>query len=85
MDRFASRLEFRLTSGAGGNRRSLSVFRVSCNDPLWLDANVFVSSGFTAALDAALLRALEGLYSTESLTNYSEATRIDVVRGLAAD
>jgi UDP-GlcNAc:undecaprenyl-phosphate/decaprenyl-phosphate GlcNAc-1-phosphate transferase len=85
VDRFASRLEFRLTSGAGGNRRSLSVFRVSCNDPLWLDADVFVSSGFTAALDAALLRALEGLYSTESLTNYSEATRIDVVHGLAAD
>jgi hypothetical protein len=85
LDRFAWRLEFRLTPGAAGNWRSLSVFRDSCNDPLWLDANVFVSSGFTAALDVALLRALEGLYSTEYSTENSEPVGIDAVPSLAAD
>jgi hypothetical protein len=85
LDRFAWRLEFCLTPGAAGNWRSLSVFRDSCNDPLWLDANVFVSSGFTAALDVALLRALEGLYSTEYSTENSEPVRIDAVPSLAAD
>jgi UDP-GlcNAc:undecaprenyl-phosphate/decaprenyl-phosphate GlcNAc-1-phosphate transferase len=82
--RFASRLEFRLSSGAGAaSWRSFSLFRAS-SDPLWLDANVFVSSGFTVALDAALLRALAGLYSTESLNDDSETTGIDVVPSLAA-
>lgn len=59
-DLSAFRLEFGLASSAVGNRRSFSVFRTSCNDPLWLDTDVFVSSGFTAALDGALRRAFVG-------------------------
>jgi len=67
-DRFAWRLEFRLGSG-GGSGRTLSVLRASCDDPLWLDANVFVSSGFTAALDKALLRSLRARYAVVSEDN----------------
>ena len=60
---FALRLEFCLGAGAGGGKRSFSVFRACCEEPLWFDSNVFVSSGFTAALDEALLRSLQAGYA----------------------
>jgi UDP-GlcNAc:undecaprenyl-phosphate/decaprenyl-phosphate GlcNAc-1-phosphate transferase len=83
-DAFALRLEFCLPSGTGQRKRSFSIFRTSRGDPLWFDANVFVSSGFTAALDGALLRTLKGNYPIDSLNSYLEKTTIDVEPSLAA-
>jgi UDP-GlcNAc:undecaprenyl-phosphate/decaprenyl-phosphate GlcNAc-1-phosphate transferase len=83
-DVFALRLEFCLSSGAGGRKRSFSVFRACCKDPLWFDSNVFVSSGFVAALDEALLRTLERKYLLSSLDSYLEKTTIEVEPSLAA-
>jgi len=66
-DAFALRLEFCLGSNTGRRKRSFSVFRATCNEPLWFDSNVFVSSGFTTALDKALLQSLQANYAFDSM------------------
>ena len=81
-DSYAFRFEFRLASGASSSWKSVSIFRASCKEPLWFDANVFVSSGFTAAVDAAILRTLEGLPSGDFEKDF-EKTRIDVTPSVA--
>jgi len=83
---FAMRMEFRLASSTERHKRSFSIFRVSCGATLWFDANVFVSSGFTAALDRALLLSL---YHNPSLDSFGheleEASMIPVAHSLATD
>jgi hypothetical protein len=83
-DAFALRLEFRLAPGIGHRKRSFSVFRVFCGDASWFDANLFVSSGFIAALDGALLLSLHGNYSLD-FDNQPEKAAVVVAHSLAAD
>jgi hypothetical protein len=74
---FVFRLEFGLPSANGAKARSFSVLRSSCADPLWLDANVFVSSGFTAALDAALQRACCRLQFFGKFNEFSDQSTME--------
>jgi len=78
-DGFALRLEFCLGSSAGGRKRSFSIFLACCKDPLWFDSNVFVSSGFTAALDKVLLQSLQANYAFESVDNHRDKAAVAVV------
>jgi hypothetical protein len=83
-DAYALRLEFRLAPGMGQRKRSFSVFRAFCGDASWFDANLFVSSGFIAALDGALLLSLHGNYSLD-FDNQPEKAAVVVAHSLAAD
>jgi len=80
---FALRLEFCLGSNTGRGKRTFSVFRASCEDPLWFDSNVFVSSGFTAALDTALLRSLQADYAFVGADNRGEKAAAAVASSAA--
>jgi hypothetical protein len=84
-DAFAWRLEFCLAPSTGRRRRSFSVFRACCKDPLWFDSNVFVASGFTAALDKALLQSLQANYAFAGVDKHGDQAAVAVASSAAAD
>jgi UDP-GlcNAc:undecaprenyl-phosphate/decaprenyl-phosphate GlcNAc-1-phosphate transferase len=82
-DAFALRLEFCLAPSTGGRKRSFSVFRACCKDPLWFDSNVFVSSGFITALDKALLQSLQAHYAFAGAGKRGEKAAVAVASSAA--